>query len=309
MMRSTNRIAAFLLVAGLVGAACGGNGADSDAQLSVLATTTMLGDVASNIAGDDAVVETLLPIGTDPHDFQASARQVAAIVEADLVIANGLGLEDGLLDVLEGAVADGVNVFEIAELLDPIPFGEAGGDGGSSDRDPHVWLDPLRMATAAELIAAELARLDDTIDWAARARAYATELRDADAQIVSILDAVPSENRKLVTNHDALGYFAQRYGFDILGTVIPGGSTAAAPSSAELAQLVGVIEAADVDAIFVETTEPAALAEAVAAEVDGGRSILVVELYTGSLGEAGSGAETLIEMLTLNARRIAESLR
>ena len=309
MMRSTNRIAAFLLVAGLVGAACGGNGADSDAQLSVLATTTILGDVASNIAGDDAVVEILLPIGTDPHDFQASARQVAAIVEADLVIANGLGLEDGLLDVLEGAVADGVNVFEIAELLDPIPFGEAGGDGGSSDRDPHVWLDPLRMATAAELIAAELARLDDTIDWAARARAYATELRDADAQIVSILDAVPSENRKLVTNHEALGYFAQRYGFDILGTVIPGGSTAAAPSSAELAELVGVIEAADVDAIFVETTEPAALAEAVAAEVDGRRSILVVELYTGSLGEAGSGAETLIEMLTLNASRIAESLR
>jgi zinc/manganese transport system substrate-binding protein len=324
-VRTTKRrhLVVVLSVLMALGAACGDTDAAGGAT-TIVATTTVLGDVAGEIAGDDATVRVLIPVGADPHDYQPSSQDVAAIQRADLVVANGLGLEDGLVDVLDAAVADGARVLEIAPGVDPLPFGEHLDDdhdddhgdeaaleedaGGHDDgnEDPHVWLDPLRMADAAGLIAAELAAVDGSVDWGARAEAYAGELRAADAEIVEILRAVPDANRKLVTNHDALGYFADRYGFEVIGTVVPGGATLAEPSSAELAALVEEIEAEGVRAIFAETTEPSVLADAIAAETGG--TVEVVELYTGSLGEPGSGADTLIGMLITNARRIAEAL-
>ena len=269
--------------------------------LTVVATTTILGDVVSNLVGADARVDVLLPIGADPHDYRVSSRQIALILEADLVVANGLGFEEGILDVLEAAEADGANVFEVAELLDPVRLGEGGGAW-----DPHIWMDPRRMAEGARLIAAELAALDGSVAWSERADSYSARLLEADEEITTILAVVPELDRKLVTNHAVFGYFATRYGFEISGTVIPSGTTLGDPSSAELAALVDKIREAGVAAIFVETTGPTALAEAVAAEAEGG--IEVVELYTGSLGEPGSGAETLIGMLRINARRIAGAL-
>lgn len=295
-----------LLLVGL--AACGSDDADADADadsdLTIVATTTILGDVIRNVVNGDAAVEELVPVGLDPHEFQPSAQQVAALQAADLVVANGLGLEEGLGDVLETAAADGANVLEVAPLLDPIPFGAQDDEGHGSD-DPHVWMDPLRMADAARLIGVELASLDPEGDWPARAEEYATALIAADEEIAAILDAVGPENRKMVTNHDSLGYFALRYRFDIVGIVIPGGSTLADPSSAELAELVAVIEREGVKAIFVETTQPSTLAETVAAEA--GEDVQIVELHTGSLGAPGSGADTLIDMLVTNAQIVAEA--
>ena len=299
MTRRTLVILPLLLV-GL--AACGSDDADAGSNLTIVSTTTILGDVVRNVVNGNAAVEELIPLGLDPHEFQASAQQVAALQAADLVIANGLGLEAGLGDVLETAAADGANVLEVAPLLDPIPFGAQ--DGRGSD-DPHVWMDPLRMADAARLIGVELAALDPEGEWPARAEEYATALIAADEEIAAILDAVGPENRKMVTNHDSLGYFALRYGFDIVGIVIPGGSTLGDPSSAELAELVAVIEREGVNAIFVETTQPSALAETVAAEA--GEDVQIVELYTGSLGTPGSGADTLIGMLVTNAQIVAEA--
>jgi zinc/manganese transport system substrate-binding protein len=188
-------------------------------------------------------------------------------------------------------------------LLDPIPFGT---QGTSDDEDPHVWMDPIRMADATRLIATELSALDPGGDWLARADTYATELISTDEEIATVLGAVAVGERQIVTNHDSLGYFAPRYGFDIVGVVIPGGSTLGDPSSAELAQLVEVIETEGVKAVFVETTRPSALADAIAGEA--GHNVEVVELHTGSLGEAGSGADTLVAMLETNARRIAGAL-
>jgi zinc/manganese transport system substrate-binding protein len=166
-------------------------------------------------------------------------------------------------------------------------------------------MDPLRVADAVELIAGELAALDSSVDWEANASVYADQLRALDAEVVSMLAAVPEERRKLVTNHDAFGYFAERYEFEVVGTVIPGGATLADPSSAELAELVEVLVDENIDVIFAETIEPAALAEAVAAEVDGAS---VVELFTGSLGESGSGAETYVDFVRSNASRVADAL-
>jgi zinc/manganese transport system substrate-binding protein len=295
----------LLVVAVLISGACGDGSADT-AGVRVVATTTVLGDVARNVVGDDGSVEVLLPIGADPHDYQASARQVAAIQEADLVIANGLGLEEGLADVLESAAADGANLLTVAPFLDPLPFGHDNADDAAAGDDPHVWLDPLRMADATRIIARELTKVDGNVDWTARGGAYADELATADAAIQAMIEVVPPQDRKLVTNHDALGYFASRYGFEVVGVVIPGGSTLAEPSSAELTELVTIVEQAQVRAIFAETTNPEVLADAVAAEAGG--DVIVVELFTGSLGEPGSGADTLIDMLTTNAQRIARAL-
>jgi zinc/manganese transport system substrate-binding protein len=290
----------------------GGCGATTDRDggepgVSVVATTTVLGDVARNVVGNAGTVEVLLPVGADPHDYQASAQQVAAIERADLVVANGLGLEEGLRDVLTAAAGDGSQVLYLADQLDPLPLRTATDtqheEGGE---DPHVWLDPIRMADGAVVLASELEAILPGGGYAARGEAYAAQLTSTDAEIRDILSSVPETRRKIVTNHDALGYFAARYGLEVIGTVIPGGSTLADPSSSELSALIAAIEAAGVTAIFAETTEGTALAEAVAAEV--GYRVDVVELYTGSLGEAGSGADTLIGLLRTDAGLIEEAL-
>ena len=299
-MRRLVRTLSLLVILVLGATSCGGETPAFDGRLRVVATTTILGDVTQNVAGDAAAVDVLLPIGADPHDYQPSAQQIAAVQEADLVVANGLLLEEALLDVLDNAADDGANVVTVADQLDPLPFGDG------TRADPHVWMDPVRMTDAARLIAGELAAIDDTVDWAANAEAYAAALETAHEEIEGLLAPIEAQQRRLVTNHDALGYFAARYGFEVIGTVIPGGATLAEPSSSELAELVASIEREGVRAIFAETTEAPQLAEAVAAEA--GEQVAVVELYTGSLGEPGSDADTLIGMLVTNARRIAEAL-
>jgi zinc/manganese transport system substrate-binding protein len=295
----TVALAAFVLLA----SACSGSSESDNAgdRLAVVATTSILGDVVSNIVGDDVAVQVLMPIGADPHDYQPSAQQVAAVAGADLVVANGLSLEESLNDVLQSAIGDGANILEIGPIVDPIE--RSGTDG---EWDPHVWLDPLRGAEAVEVIGAELSHLDSEVDWELRARDYAAELRAVNASIEEILAAIPADDRVLVTNHDSLGYFAERYGFEVVGMVIAGGSSLAAPSAGDLAALVEVMIDREVPAIFTESTDSTVLAESVAAEAGG--DIAVIEIYTGSLGEPGTGAETLLGLLVTNARRIASAL-
>lgn len=302
------RVRSFALVAmvvALLASACSADSSSSDGdgdELTIVATTSIWADVASAVAGDAATVEVLVPRGADPHGYQPSSRDVARLQSADLVIANGLGLEEGLRDVLDAAATEGASVVEVAPLLDPLPFVE---DGVVGD-DPHVWMDPMRVGAGAGVIADALAAIDPSIPWSDRADAYAAELAATDAEIVAILDAVPDDRRVLVTNHDAFGYFADRYAFTILGVVIPGGSTLADPSSAELATLVSDMSDAGVTVIFTETSAPTTLADAVAAEL--GADVSVVSLVTGSLGPEGSSSATLIGMLTTNAELIASAL-
>ncbi len=279
----------------------------------VVATTTILGDITTNVVDEcGPLVTTLMPIGQDPHAFQPSANQAATMQTADLVIANGLDLEQGLDDVLASAEREGVPVLRVAEQLDPVPFGR---HFSATERptspgtlDPHVWLDPIRMADGVELITA--AAIDQMPDLEACITESGDTYRDAvvttHQRIEDILSVVPDERRVLVTNHDSLGYFADRYRFTILGTVVPSGSTLAEPSPSDLRELVDIMRSARADVIFAETTEPARLAEAVAAEL--GYPVDVVELYTGSLGAPGSGADTYLGLLETDARRIADAL-
>lgn len=220
------------------------------------------------------------------------------MVGADLVVANGLGLEEGLSDALASAAADGAVVIEVAPLVDPLQ------DDGSPD--PHVWHDAARMAQAARLVAEEMTAITGDERYSECGDEVATSLLETDAQVRSTLSAVPADRRVLVTDHDALGYFADAYDFEVAGVVIPGGATLAEPSSQQLADLVAVIQAEGVPAIFSNTAAPTSLTEAVAAEA--GDQVEVVELFVGSLGPEGSEADTYTGMVLTNAERVAEAL-
>jgi len=307
---------------------------------SVVVTTTVLASVVGEILtcalGDDSSMTVLMPIGADPHDFQASSAQVALMAGADLVVVNGLGLEEGVLDAVENVEADGVSVLEIAALVDPLPFGEgyvedtAGeeshddhghGDEHSDEEklseegahddhehgefDPHFWFDMERMALAAELIGAELA-VDSDETFASCGDTIAAEIRATEAVVADTLATVPEANRVLVTDHDALGYLAGRYDYDVVGVVIPGGSTLGDPNSRELSELVKTIQDQQVPAIFGDALVSADLLETLSSEVGG--DVQIVELFVGSLGGPDSGAESYLEMMTTNATRIASAL-
>ena len=287
--RTGTRAAAGLVAISLIVSACGGDSTESS-QLTIVATTSIAGDLVSQIVGDDASVEVLMPIGADPHDFQPSSQQAASLRSADLVVAWGLGLEEGMEDVLANAADDGVRVLELSALVDPIPYEDGDddadhaeeddeGDHGHEGLDAHTWMDPLRMADAVREIGGTLAEIAPDGDWETRAEGVAGDLTDLHDEIEAILGSVPQERRKLVTNHDSFRYFAARYDFEIVGVAIPGGSTLASPSSAQIAELIEAIRAAGVDVLFAETSSPAALLDALADEVEGVR---VVELFEAS---------------------------
>jgi len=289
----------IILVTGLIASACS-SGATSD-EPRIVATTTILGDVVREIAGDAVAVEVLMPVGADPHEFEPSAKQVAAMESATLVVANGLGLEEGMSSVLEMVEADGVPVLKIGELETSRYFE----DGHA---DPHVWFDPERMANAATVVAARLADLaPGAADWAARGDAYAQKIVDTQTEMTRVFDEISQDRRKLVTGHMAFGYLADRFGFSIVGVVIPGGGTLGEPSAADLAALVRTITDEKVPAIFTETTESPTLAETLAQEV--GHDVQIVTLYTGSLGAPDSGADTYLGLLLTDANRITDALK
>ncbi len=302
--------------------------ASSAGEVRVVATTTVLGSVVEQVvacAGGTTTV--LMPVGADPHDFAPSSADITAMVKADLVVANGLGLEGGVADAITNAIHDGARILEVAPKLDPIPFDGHAGTGedsthpattdpghGESDHshadgslDPHVWLDAARMAKAATLIAGELGDITgDTATFQRCGAKIADMLNGVDTEVRTTLQAVPENRRVLITDHDAFGYFAAAYGFEVAGVVIPGGSTLATPSSAETANLVGVIRARGVPVIFSNTTVPYDLAATVAKEA--GADVKVVPLYVGSLGTSGSGAETYQALMRTDATRIAQAL-
>lgn len=284
-----------------------------------VATTTELGSVVSDIttcAGGTSA--TLMGPGNDPHTFSVSSGEVAELVRAKLVVANGLGLEEGLAQTLANVSADGGNVVEIAPTIDPIPFGgghEAGevhshaeGDEHAhTGDDPHFWMDVKRMASAAGTIGERLAQATGDARYASCGREVSDKLTRVDADVRATLATIPAQRRVLVTDHDAYAYFAKAYGFEIAGVVIPGGSTDAEPSSADLAGVIDTVKKEKVPAIFSNTTVSPKLVDTVARE--SGQDVKVVPLYVDSVGPQGSGAETYAGMMTTNARLIADALK
>lgn len=284
--------------------ACGG--ADSAApgeptRPEMVVTNSILGDVVREVVGDEASVEVIMPLGADPHELSPSAGQAEAMEGADLLVVNGAGFEQGLLDVIAAAADAGTPTFTFTDHVDLVQT-----DGAD---DPHFWTDPTRMAAAVQALSIDIAELDgvDRQAIADRAERYIGRLVDLDVDLVEALEPLSGDQRTLVTNHEAFTYFAERYGFEVVGAVIPSSATGAEPSAADLEDLAETVEAEGVPAIFAETTSPERLAKAVAEA--SGDDVEVVALFTESLGEAGSGAETYIDMLRTDADRIVAALR
>ena len=283
--------------------------AEGDA-LRVVATTNILADVVAVVGGDSIELSVLLPVGADPHSFEPSPREVAAVSQADLVFANGVGLEIFLQPLLESAggeaelvtVSDGVETIAFEEIH---PEGEAGEEHG--EEDPHVWMDPNNILVWVDNIVNALARRDpaNATSYEANAEAYKAELCALDEWIAAEVAELPEAQRELVTDHDALGYFARRYGFELVGAVVPGYSTLAQPSAQELAALEDAIAAYGVPAIFVGADVNPALAERVAEDT----GVQLVILYLASLTEADGPAPTYLDMMRYSVSAIVEALK
>lgn len=280
--------------------------------LRVVATTTIVGDVVRAIGGDRIRLTVLLAPGADPHGYQATPRDLVALSEADVVFVNGAGLEAGLADLVANAtgktvtLADRLALRELGAHPDDHDAADHEDDHDHGGTDPHVWFDPTNLMIWADAIDAELSKLDPigATAYGQRSAAYRNALIELDGWIWAEVSKIPRDRRLLVTDHLAFGYFAARYGFEVVGAVIPGFSTLAEPSARELAALIDAVKAQGVRAIFIGTTVSPVLAQTVTAET----ATALVTLYTGSLGVAGGGAESYIEMMQTNVARIVAAL-
>jgi ABC-type Zn uptake system ZnuABC Zn-binding protein ZnuA len=295
---------ATLLAAGLAAllvAGCSGSGGagDGGGGLRVVATTTQVADLAANVGGDRVQVTSLLKPGIDAHDYEPSPADIDAIARADLVVQNGVGLEEWLGDTIEssgfaGPVVDASQGVRLRQV-----------DGGA---DPHIWQDPgnaQRMAANIErgLAAAEPA---DATAFAANLAAYAKQLQALDAEVERQIDGLA--NKKVVTNHDAFGYYLDRYGLELVGSVIPSFDTSAELSGRDIRDLVAKIRATGVKAIFSETSLPPRAAETIGREA--GVKVVVGSdaLYGDALGPPGSDGDTYLKMIRHNTATIVENL-
>jgi zinc/manganese transport system substrate-binding protein len=280
----------------------------------VIATTSIWADIVDQIdCGDHFAVQSLIPIGGDAHSYEPSMRDREVLAGAALVVANGGGLEEQLADTLDAVAGDGTPQVTVFDHVTTAPLDVHAAEDEHADEDehthegddPHVWFDPTLIVEAAPAMAEALVEAGaDEATTSQCVEDFTAAMDELDGEITDILSAVPADRRMLVTNHDALGYFARRYGFEIVGSVLPGSSTLAESSPAELEQLAATIESAGVPAIFAEalesTDEATSLGERLGVEV--------VTLYTDSLGEPGSGAETYPDMMRFDAHAIATAL-
>jgi zinc/manganese transport system substrate-binding protein len=296
MILKTGNLVGTLLALTLVATGCGDSSGSTDEVPLVMATTSIWGDLVADVVGDNAAVEVLIPSGTDPHAFRPSSRQVARMREAVLVVANGLGLEQGMEGVLETAVADGVPVLYLGDFITPRLLDDSG------VADPHFWTDPIAVAESLGGLTDALSRLLDGPPATLIGAAADLEARlgALDATLLSITGSIPTERRRLVTTHESLGYFADRYGFEVVGVVVGGTSTLASPSAADLSRLIEAIEDESVAAIFVDEGRFEALGDSLAAAT----GATLVPIVVSSLGEEGSDDDYFELML-----RLGETLR
>ena len=266
----------------------------------VLCTTSIVGDVVRQVAGEDIDVVVLLGPNSDPHSFQPRPQDLVALQRADLVFISGLDLEARLGDILE-SIED--HVVSLSVDLPDLLVADDEDHGGI---DPHVWFDPTLVSAWVDVIADRLSQLIPSLEseFEARAVAYRSELAALDVWIQSVLEEIPADRRLLVTDHYVYGYFARRYGFVQVGTVFPGLSTLSEPSARELADLVSTIESLDIPAIFVGMAVNPSLAQQIAS--DTGTEIIL--MYTGALSDADGPASTYVDFMKATANAILEGL-
>jgi ABC-type Zn uptake system ZnuABC Zn-binding protein ZnuA/ABC-type Mn2+/Zn2+ transport system permease subunit len=295
---------ALPVIAALPG--CGASSSGSGGgKLDVVATTTQIGDWARQVGGDEVDVHQILKANTDPHDYEPRPADVQAAAGADVVFTNGDNLDHWAGRLVDEARGHPAVVELSAGLPDQLP-GESTGPEESA-HDPHWWHDPTNAVAAVGEMAAALDRADPSAraGIARRARAYEAKLRALDSQISNCLRKIPVGRRKLVTDHDAFGYFAHRYRIEVVGAVIPSQTTQAQPSARELSQLADQVRREHVKAVFPESSLSPKLARAIARDTGANASLI---LYGDTLGPSGSDGDTYLAMEASNARKIALGL-
>ena len=279
-------------------------------KLRVIATTNIVADVVRQVGGDMIELTALLPPGSDPHSYQATPDDLRRLNNAQLIFVNGLHLEEAMAPVLENldtpvpvvSVNDGVPTRDLTGAEHSAEAAEASAAHEHAGVDPHTWMNPANVVVWSENIARTLSELDpaNATSYAAAAAAYVAELKQLDGELRTQFSAIPAEQRKLVTDHDNLGYLADAYGFTVLGAVIPSLSTMAAPSAQEMAALQDQIKAEGARVILVGNTVNPSTAQQLAQDT----GAQVVAIYTDSLSDAAGPAPTYLAMLRHNAAAI-----
>jgi zinc/manganese transport system substrate-binding protein/manganese/iron transport system substrate-binding protein len=286
----------WLLIASI--AACTPQNPTVSTKLRIVATTTIIGDLTRNIAGDKLEVVTLLRPGVDPHDYEPTPADLQTLSQARIVFANGAGLEPWLIKIAANAGASD----KIVEVSAGLTLNRSG-----NAIDPHLWFDVNNAIHYAEQIRDRLISIDPSNGsvYQTNATNYIAQLSELDAWIITQVNSLSVDQRLLITNHDTFGYFAARYGFKIVGAIFPASGAEATPSAQQIAALVESIKQSHVKAIFTENTLNPELANTIAQETG---VQVVTQLYTDSLGPSGSPASTYIDMMRYDVSVIVNSL-
>jgi ABC-type Zn uptake system ZnuABC Zn-binding protein ZnuA len=294
-------IASLVALAALFVAGCGD---DADSSSEVVATTVQIGALTREVTGDiDIDVHTLIGPGVDPHEYEATTDDIKQVGSAKVVLRNGIGLDNFLEKAIQGS-----GTKDIVTVTEGITLRKGEDEEGQTEDDPHVWHDPTNDKIMVDNIVKALSDAfpDDADTFRTNGDAYKAKLDETDAKIREIIDSIPPANRKMVTNHDAFGYFIDRYELTYVGAVIPSLSTEGEPSAQQVADLEDTIRSEGVKAIFAESTVDPKVANEIAKDTN---VKIIDDLYGDSLGEPGSEAGTVDGMLLVNAQKIADALK
>lgn len=277
------------LILSILLSACQAAAPAKSSQKTIVVTYSILGAVVKDLVGDKAIVIVSMPNGQDVHEWEPSAKDIETLTKADLIVQNGLGLEGGMQKALAQAKESGVKFFTASDYItvrhvgagEGIPSGDP--DQAIGAEDPHLWTDVVDMRSIVDALTAQI-KTDLGIDLSDRAKDLDARLDSLNKEVIDMVNTLPQDNRKLVTGHESMGYFAQRYGFKLVGAIIPSITTQAEVSASDLANLKKLIEDNQVKAIFAELGTPAAVSDAIGKET----GVKVVELTTHNLPEDGS---------------------
>jgi zinc/manganese transport system substrate-binding protein len=290
MKRFIHAVLGWIIISSSLLSACQStDSAGQSSKKTIVVTYSILGAMVTELVGDQANVIVPMPNGQDPHEWEPSAKDIETIMNADLLVQNGLGLEGGMEKTLEQAKEQGVRIFIASDYIvvrkvglgEGIPSGDPDQAVGASD--PHLWMDPLTMKMVMQALSVQL-KTDLGIDVSAREKDLGNRLDSSNSEIEAQVAILPDANRKLVTGHESMGYFAQRYGFKLVGAIVPSLTSQAEVSASDLAALKKLIQENQVKAIFTELGTPKAVSEAIGKEI----GVQVIELTTHSLPPDGS---------------------
>jgi ABC-type Zn uptake system ZnuABC Zn-binding protein ZnuA len=299
------RIMSFslLLIAMLLLSACGIAGTPAPGgKLRVLATNSIVGDVVGQVGGDNITLSLLMPLGTDPHDYQPRPQDAITITGAQLIFANGAGLEASLQSLFNSTGA----TSKLVEISDGVTLLQLPGSNQSTG-DPHTWMDPNNVLIWTQNILTALSAADPVhaAAYQANAKAYDASLHDLDTWIRSEVAQIPPQNRLLVTDHAVLGYFAVQYGFTQVGSITGSFSSEAAPSAKEVAALEEKIRQTGVRAVFVSEAANQGLADQIASDT----GIRTVWIYHATLTASSGPVPTYLDFMRYNVNAIVGALK